>query len=440
MISMLLWISSPVFAQGLSGWFDINNNTIQDYEDGEKVSETDTFNRNLYLNLQRPITRMLSYQIYLRTNFSDRDLTDTAGDTSTTYRSSIEPSAELLFRSPLYGMNVGYRRQEQWDTAQLDNEGRETSEFSYARFNVTPEVFPSLNFDFDKQRKYDHLDDMQVDSTDTTYSASSSYFLPSRDLKANYTVNYAHTINKTPLGIVSKSVSDNFNGDYNIGYAGRYGEQKGDYRINYQGNYSRNKIRQFVSQPGAILIERIPFGGLYAQGTPPPNDDVDVLSSRGTLVDNDITLSAGIPLSNFGSDEYQNIGIQVSSQRSVDRLFIYVNGNISADALLGDVNNWRVLMQNADYPMLEVIDENTVRIEGVKYQKVDEVKPLPKPQTLYDALAPQMNTVGFHFNEQQREWIWDTVRGWLIDHTLIGTEDEDMVTFTIHKEQLQTPK
>lgn len=100
------------------------------------------------------------------------------------------------------------------------------------------------------------------------------------------------------------------------------------------------------------------------------------------------------------------------------------------------VNNWKVLMQNVDYPMLEVIDENTIRIEGVKYQKVDEVK----SPTLYDTLALQSNAIGFHFNEQQREWICDTVRGWLIDHTFIETEDEDTVTFTIHKEQLQTPK
>ena len=61
-------------------------------------------------------------------------------------------------------------------------------------------------------------------------------------------------------------------------------------------------------------------------------------------------------------------------------------------------NNWRVEVQNANYPMLEVIDENTVKIEGVKYQKVDEVKPLPKPPTLYDALAPQMNPVGVIMN------------------------------------------
>lgn len=96
--------------------------------------------------------------------------------------------------------------------------------------------------------------------------------------------------------------------------------------------------------------------------------------------------------------------------------------------------NWYVNMSEISHFIRE--DENTVRIEGVEYKKVEK----PKSPTLYDTLAPQMNTVGFHFNEQQREWICNIVRGWLIDHTVIETEDAERVTFTILKEQLQTPK
>lgn len=48
-------------------------------------------------------------------------------------------------------------------------------------------------------------------------------------------------------------------------------------------------------------------------------------------------------------------------------------------------NNWKIQMKNARYPMLEVIDENTVRIEGVEYKKV----PKEKPQTLYDMLCEE---------------------------------------------------
>ena len=98
-------------------------------------------------------------------------------------------------------------------------------------------------------------------------------------------------------------------------------------------------------------------------------------------------------------------------------------------------NNWSVAVRNANYPMLEVVDENTVKIDGVEYKKVEP----PKPPTLYDALNT-IFTNGYMFNKHQKEWICDIVRGWLIDHTVIETEDAERVTFTIHKEQLQTPK
>ena len=97
--------------------------------------------------------------------------------------------------------------------------------------------------------------------------------------------------------------------------------------------------------------------------------------------------------------------------------------------------NWKVETMNANYPMLEVVDENTVKIEGVEYKKV----PKEKPQTLslYDFLLKNHNTHNTLFSESS---ICGIVREWLIDHTVIETEDAEKVTFTIHKEQLQTPK
>lgn len=92
--------------------------------------------------------------------------------------------------------------------------------------------------------------------------------------------------------------------------------------------------------------------------------------------------------------------------------------------------NWYVNARELIYPMLEVVDENTVKIEGVEYKKVE--KPSP---TLYDALYEKGSMYSSVCNT-----VCDIVRGWLIDHTIIETEDAEKVTFTILKEQLQTPK
>lgn len=69
--------------------------------------------------------------------------------------------------------------------------------------------------------------------------------------------------------------------------------------------------------------------------------------------------------------------------------------------------NWYVNMSEMRHFIRE--DENTVRIEGVKYQKVGT----PRPKTLYDTLAQHSFVDGFHFNEQQRGWICDTVADWM---------------------------
>jgi hypothetical protein len=76
----------------------------------------------------------------------------------------------------------------------------------------------------------------------------------------------------------------------------------------------------------------------------------------------------------------------------------------------------------------KVIDENTIVIDGVEYKKVI-------PHTLYDTLGKK------HGNYPMgRVDVCDVVRGWLIDHTVIENESAEMVTFTIHKDQLQIPK
>jgi hypothetical protein len=177
----------------------VHYNTSKEYEDGDKTSERDVFNRNLNLDFQKPVTPMLSYKLYLRTNLTDTDQTDIEGDTSTTYRRSIEPSIDIMLNNPMYDLNAGYRRREDWDTAHLNDGGRTTTEFYYSRFNMSPQALPSLNLEFDEQKISDHFDDPENDDTITKYSIGSNYELPSREAKLGYTLYYSYTTNRTPL-------------------------------------------------------------------------------------------------------------------------------------------------------------------------------------------------------------------------------------------------
>ncbi|PIW86656.1 MAG: hypothetical protein COZ94_09440, partial [Nitrospirae bacterium CG_4_8_14_3_um_filter_41_47] len=105
----------------------------------------------------------------------------------------------------------------------------------------------------------------------------------------------------------------------------------------YQGNYVRDKSQQFATETGSVVFKRTPLGGLHDRGTTlQPNVD-DRLPSLGSLIDDNY--NTGITEINIGTQEFHNIGIWVSSEKSVDRLYIYVNKNVTPDTNLTNVIN-----------------------------------------------------------------------------------------------------
>lgn len=343
LLALCSMLYSFAFAEGLSGWTSINYNTTKHLEDGKKTSAQYNFSRNLYLTINKSITPVLYYQFNLRTNWLDSDFTDPTGKTTTTYQREVEPIIDFFLRNPMYDLSAGYRREEQWSTAHLRDESRETSEFYYSRFNLIPRSFPSLSLQFDRLRNYDHLPIKETDRTNTRYSINSVYELPSKDLKLRYNITYTHDVDETPIGVTTKSIYDYFSGTYNLGYSTSLWGGRSSLSVNYQGNYTRNKSQQFVSQTGNVLFERMPLGGLHAQGDV-TNPEVGVLSSEVSLVDDDY--NTGITDINIGTQKYHNIGIWVSSEKSINRLYIYVNKNVSTDTNLTTPSNWKAYRSN----------------------------------------------------------------------------------------------
>ncbi len=364
--AILFAFTSSAHAQGFKGWIDLVKGNTQSLEDGNMTSETDTFHRVFYLSYSKPVTPALSYQVSFRTNMTDTDNTDASNDTTTTYQRTAEPALDLHLKNPMYSVSSGYRRQENWSTSGFTDEGRETSDFLYSRFNVTPEALPSLGLQYDKQRKFDYLSDSTLDDTNTIYTVNSSYELPSSDLNARYTINFTQSVNETPLQTSTKTEQENFNGTYNLGYSGKFWNNKAGYSAGYQGTYTRSQSEQFVTEAGAILNERTALGGLSAQGTA-IKKDVDVLTPKGSLANNDLITSTGINLSAVGN-EFHNMGILISPSNEVDRLYVYVNKNILLDANLGNSNGW--LVYKSSFNQAGVW--SPVAISGISVRSVDQ--------------------------------------------------------------------
>ncbi len=341
-ILVLLILASSAFTQGLTGWMDITKGNQETLQNGAVISESDSLNRIFYLSFREPVTKMISYQFNLRSNWQDSDSTNEDGQVNTSYKRTVEPSMDLFLINPMYDVSTGYRQQEQWSTANLKNDGRLTTQFYYTRMGLTPQSLPSLNLQLDRQRKFDYLSVSTTDSTNTIYTVNSAYALPSSDVSLRYTVNYTISENETPLQSTTKSDQNNFNGTFNSGYTGGFWNNRAVYSIVYQGNYTRNKSEQTVPETGIVLNKRLSLGGLHVAGSGDGVNDDGVLTNNSGLVDGNQSVSSGINL----NAAFHNIGIFVSSSSDVDRLYVYVNKDVDPDSNLDGVNDWVVAWSN----------------------------------------------------------------------------------------------
>jgi hypothetical protein len=356
-LSYILFCCSPAFGDGPSAWLNINYTGTEQYANGEKTGSSDSLYQNYYFNFNQSINPLLSYQFHIRTSLRDSSSKDSKGNETNSYLRAIEPAIDIFFRNPIYGLDAGYRRLEQWPSAHIANDSRKTTEFYYSRFSLTPDEFPSLSLQFDRQSNYDHLSIKALDNTTTTYSANSWYQLSYKGLRLAYNLSYTRNENERPLSqaqVIAKTINDGFNATYNIAYNKSFWDNIVTVSAGYQGNYNWNKNEQSTTRTGNVPFKRTPLFGMYGLGTQiEPN--VDTLAAANTLTDSiyDVPAKISTDTINVGQNgnKFNNIGIQLSSsEQSVDMLYIYVNKDVLPDTVLININNWKVYQSNFNLP------------------------------------------------------------------------------------------
>ncbi len=350
----LLFFCPYAFAEGPSAWLNMNYTETKEFENGKKTQTSNNLYQNYYLRLDKSITPLISYQLYLRTTLTNSHNTDSQGNTTNSYLRAIEPAMDIFFRNPLYGLDTGYRRLEQWTTANLKEKGMKTTDFYYSRFNITPYGLPSFSFQFDRKKDYDHLPARKIDTTDTKYSGISWYDLLYKGFKLSYNVTFTRDENKTPLDIISKTVNNSLNALYNLGYNKTFWQDSVNVSAGYQGNYVRYKNVQFSTQTGPESVKRMPSTGRYGLGAQ-LHEDVDILDPAISLTDSiyNVPATTANGTINIGQNgkKYHNIGIELfSSTKPVDTLYIYVNKDTLSDTNLIQTANWRVYRSDFNLP------------------------------------------------------------------------------------------
>jgi hypothetical protein len=339
-----------LFAEGPRAWLRLDYTDSKSYEDGDKTNESDRFFQNYYFQFDKTVNPLISYNLYLRGSLTDSHFTDSEEILIKKYERSLEPAINIQFRNPMYGLNLGYRRHENWSTARITNESRLTRNYYYARFDLTPTDFPYLSLQFDTEDSYDHLSERKIDIKNITYLASSWYNYQYKGLEASYNLTFSRNEEDTPLLEITETLQNNFTAAYDIKYHTSFWRNIINFSAGYLGNYNWNEAKLFSTETGPVPFKRTPSLGMYGLGTS-IEPEVDTLSTTPTLSDEiyDVPASTIIGSINLGSngERYNNIGIQLfSSDQSVDALYIYVNEDVSLDTVLSNPNNWIVYASN----------------------------------------------------------------------------------------------
>ncbi len=345
---LLLW-QPAAEAVDLGGFANLFYGSTKTDEDGE-VTKTRTFSQNYYLRLNHEINPMLTYQLFIRTFLSNQRTVDADGDESNQYNRSFEPTFDLTLRNPLWNASVGYRRNEAWTTANLKDDGRITTDYYYARLNLTPRDFPLFSFQADRLKKYDYLSPSAVDNSRTTYSANSYFNTTYKDVIFDYTANYIHAEEKNPVSITSRTTTDDFSGSYNIGYRKGFWNNRLSVFASYKGQYVQNRTERFSEGSGVAVVPRFRLDGLYGQDAVAPFDiSIGFLPSNPALIDANTTVPTAIDLA-AAVPPYHNIGVAVSAGSTVDRIYLYVNRNVLTETTLASAANWQAHVSNNNFP------------------------------------------------------------------------------------------
>jgi hypothetical protein len=369
---------SSAFA--LSGRANLNYGYGESFQEGEKVSTIERLSQNYSLSHSKPITPILSYSLNLRLNLLDQT-TEAEGLTRNRYRRTGEPGVDVTLVNPYFTLTSGIRRREDWSSARLKDETRVTSDFFYSRLDIVTRDFPSLYFEFDRSHTYDHLSVSETDSTSTRYSGSSSYFYGYKGLGTLVNFNYTRVVNDTPLSTIRETVTDIYRGSYDLSYNKSFWRNSVNIRANYRGSAGREDTTFKVTETGDVLFERPALDGLHAVGTM-SEPDADVLSSEPTLVDDNT--DAGIPQINIGTEQFHNIGVNLRSNDSaVDRIFIYVDQDVTGDVNLTDSANWRAFKSDINEP--DTWEEINIQPGSVPVTEFDPINNIFRYEIMFDA-------------------------------------------------------
>jgi hypothetical protein len=282
----------------------------------ETSSEFTFFNQRYNFNLSKtiyPYLTLLGGALYEIENSKS-----TLDDTDTEFEEKLlRPFVELNLTNPIYGAGVTYRRSEiETKITEIPDSQDFRDEFDVI-FSMHQTGIPDFNLRYSQTHTYNDpetLDDLdKLFTFDTTYTAwkklRTDYFYARNE--SDDRIRDAETLEQTHTGRIEYT-------DFFI-----------DNRLSLNTSYHIRYNRLVFPTIGGVASRLIPVAGLASIDDTP--DDGPALSSNNSLIDGNLTVSAGLDIG-LGGDEttLTNIGLDFGFPVNVNKINIWVDRSLSS--------------------------------------------------------------------------------------------------------------
>jgi hypothetical protein len=283
----------------------------------------------------------------------------------------FEPSLTATWTTPLLRVSGnGYYRENRDRYSPGSLIGRSIDVSAQTAMREVPQFFGQLLF----ERNVNNLDLLGLDTRLRNVTAGADYRY--RMLHLRYDFSDALTTNEqTRLDVSSQQHTGR----------GEFGLHLFQRALSVQSAYQITASHQIERQrgTGAILLPLAVVAGLYAAD---PTPDFGTLDSKPSLVDDDVTTSAGLDF-DLSSNVYHNFGLDFGTAVRVDHLYLYTdtlaNPNLPwAVFVSSDNQTWTRIAADAAYPFVVAFSQYRYEIAfAAQTTRYIKIVLQPQPQT-----------------------------------------------------------
>ena len=322
-------VSAQGLLQGINGLLDLNysffSSKTTDASGVTTKTETNTYNPRFSLSINTTILPKLRLDAgavfeknisILKTDFEDTKTTST----------KLRPYGYLTLSDPLYTAGVGFSRREE-TTKTAGQQGFTLINDDYlALLKWKPDGFPSFDAQYERTNTFDEAHLIQ-DTTKDYFSLTSRYSYKGLDLR------YQGTYTDTNLKLNHLEITDWTHSGWAT-YSNSFFNRRVFLSTSY--NINNDQIETSARGTGTVSSQVFPFAGLSLNTDTPDTGALTVRPSPDTLIDGNLTASAGIDLvtdpAPIGDIRRRNMGLDFSNVTEVNNLLVWVDRDVSSIA------------------------------------------------------------------------------------------------------------